>query len=90
MSHLSLLAFLLHAFDVPHDASDNVGYYVEGERDFRFCFLTDVGHITPSIRRYAHCSKHLVVEANYDMEMLLAGPYPEFLKQKSIRAQRTS
>ncbi|KGN90325.1 metallo-beta-lactamase [Porphyromonas crevioricanis] len=77
-----LIGLRVTPFDVPHDASDNVGYYMEGDDDFRFCLLTDVGHITPTIRSYAGRSKHLVVEANYDSEMLIAGPYPDFLKQR--------
>lgn len=73
--------FEVTAFDIPHDASQNVGYYISGH-GLSFTLLTDVGHITSTIRKYASKAIHLVVEANYDKEMLMFGSYPEFLKQR--------
>jgi phosphoribosyl 1,2-cyclic phosphodiesterase len=73
--------FRITAFDVPHDSVDNVGYAIEyGSRTF--VFLTDVGHITETITAYARRANYLVLEANYDTEMLAGGSYPEFLKQR--------
>ncbi len=73
--------FMITAFDVPHDSTDNVGYSIQIE-DKNFCFLTDVGHITPLIRLYAKKANYLILEANYDVEMLKNGPYPAVLKQR--------
>ncbi|MDR2626675.1 MAG: MBL fold metallo-hydrolase [Dysgonamonadaceae bacterium] len=73
--------FRLTAFDVPHDGSDNVGYYITcGEH--RFTFATDVGHITETVARYLRLGNHLIVEANYDEEMLREGNYPLYLKDR--------
>lgn len=76
-----LAGFNITPFSVPHDASENVGYYIEAE-DFSFAIATDVGHVTPKIKHYLQRAEHLVVEANYDREMLIAGPYPDFLKER--------
>ena len=73
--------FMITAFDVPHDSTDNVGYSIQIE-DKNFCFLTDVGHITPLIRQYAKKANYLILEANYDAEMLKNGHYPAVLKHR--------
>jgi phosphoribosyl 1,2-cyclic phosphodiesterase len=73
--------FGITAFEVPHDSSDNVGYSIEyGNRTF--VVVTDVGHITDTVTKYARKANHLVLEANYDEEMLQSGSYPEFLKER--------
>ena len=73
--------FKITAFEVPHDSSDNVGYCIEYE-DQTFVIVTDVGHITETIRKYVCKANHLVLEANYDEEMLKSGSYPAFLKER--------
>lgn len=73
--------FNITAFEVPHDSTDNVGYYIEyGEH--KFTFATDVGHITDTVTRYMRMANHLIIEANYDEEMLRFGTYPAFLKER--------
>ena len=75
--------FEITAFEVPHDGSDNVGYHIVFGKH-RFTLATDVGHITPTIERYMRVSNHLVLEANYDAEMLAQGNYPAFLKERIV------
>ena len=75
--------FHITAFEVPHDGSDNVGYYVRyGEHEF--AFATDLGHIPDSVAAYLCRARYLVIEANYDREMLLHGAYPYYLKQRIV------
>lgn len=76
-----LAGFQITSFLVPHDSVQNFGYYIR-RGDFTFALITDIGHITPEIRRYAGIVKHLVIEANYDVEMLRNGSYPDFLKER--------
>lgn len=73
--------FRIIAFEVPHDSTDSVGYYIEYGRH-RFTFATDVGHITETVSRYMCMANHLIIEANYDEEMLKFGSYPTFLKER--------
>ena len=42
---LNVGEFKITPFGVPHDSTDNVGYFVECE-GVTFCLITDVGHIT--------------------------------------------
>lgn len=73
--------FLIEAFEVPHDGTDNVGYSIKaGERTF--VFLTDLGEITPVAAGYIRRADYLVLEANYDEEMLRTGKYPFHLKER--------
>ncbi|MCC8144504.1 MAG: MBL fold metallo-hydrolase [Tannerellaceae bacterium] len=73
--------FLITAFEVPHDSSDNVGYHIVYQQH-KFTFATDVGHITDTVKKYLCMANHLILEANYDEEMLKFGTYPAFLKER--------
>ena len=73
--------FRITAFEIPHDSSDNVGYLVEfGEH--KVVLATDAGHISETMARYIKIANHLIIEANYDLEMLRTGSYPTFLKER--------
>lgn len=78
---MQLDAFKITAFEVPHDGTDNVGYCVEVNGRV-FSFLTDLGYITPIAAKYICRANHLVIEANYDEEMLKMGAYPQHLKER--------
>lgn len=73
--------FLITAFEVPHDSTDNVGYHIV-YGNHKFTFITDVGHVTDKVRQYMALANHLILEANYDEEMLRFGTYPAFLKER--------
>ena len=72
------------AFDVPHDGSDNMGFSIDFE-GHRFVLATDLGTVSERARYYMGMANYLVIEANYDSDMLRVGPYPEYLKAR-IRA----
>ena len=73
--------FRIEAFEVPHDSSDSVGYMIQFGNQ-RLTIATDVGCITETIARYLCMANHLVLESNYDEEMLRFGSYPDFLKER--------
>ncbi|MEA5080963.1 MAG: MBL fold metallo-hydrolase [Dysgonamonadaceae bacterium] len=68
-------------FEVPHDSVDNVGYFFE-IGDQTFALATDVGIITDTISHYICASNHLVIESNYDEDLLQNGRYPYHLKKR--------
>ena len=47
-----------------------------------FCIITDAGRITEEMGGYIMQADYLVIEANHDREMLMAGPYPAHLKER--------
>lgn len=71
--------FRITAFEVPHDGSDNMGFSIEFDSR-RFVLATDLGAIADRARFYMSQATYLVIESNYDLRMLLTGPYPEYLK----------
>lgn len=73
--------FTITAFEVPHDSTENVGYSIQFGNHC-FTIATDVGHITETVSHYICRANHLIIEANYDVEMLRDGSYPPFLKER--------
>lgn len=80
-SAFNLRDFRITPFEVPHDSVDNVGYFFEiGNQTF--ALATDVGIITDTITHYISAANHLVIESNYDEELLRNGRYPYHLKKR--------
>ena len=73
--------FTIRAFEVPHDASANNGYFITTDST-NFCLMTDCGKMTEEMCRFINKAENLVVEANYDEAMLVTGPYPLYLKNR--------
>jgi phosphoribosyl 1,2-cyclic phosphodiesterase len=69
------------AFSVPHDAANPVGFVLEAE-GVRVGIVTDLGHATTLVVERLRGCDVLMVEANHDDRMLVAGPYPWHLKQR--------
>ncbi len=66
-------------FEVPHDATETVGYHIEIDGK-RFTFITDAGAVTDDIVKYSSLADILILESNYDLDMLLHGGYSPELK----------
>ena len=73
--------FKITAFNVPHDAIECVGYLVS-YKQHKLVLVTDTGHINEKVSEYIRIANHLIIEANYDREMLFQGKYPPFLKER--------
>ena len=66
---------------VPHDAREPAQYIFRSQ-NIKLGVLTDLGKITPHIIMAYRFCQGLLVEANHDLEMLRAGPYPPMLKYR--------
>ncbi|MBQ8655646.1 MAG: MBL fold metallo-hydrolase [Prevotella sp.] len=75
--------FSVTPFGVPHDSSDNVGYFIEAGGT-NICLITDAGIVTDEMKQYISRARHLIIEANHDEEMVMGGPYPQFLKERIL------
>ena len=71
----------VHSIPTPHDAADGVACVLENEIH-RVGILTDLGHAFSGLREVLQSLDAVIIESNYDEEMLHSGPYPEFLKQR--------
>ena len=68
-------------FTVPHDAREPVQFVVsDGER--RLGVVTDIGVPTAHVAQVLSGLDALVLECNYDRDMLWAGGYPRWLKER--------
>ncbi len=76
-------AFSITAFLVEHDTPECVGYYIETTTSNLF-IATDLGCINDRAAHYMQKASNIVIEANYDEDMLLKGNYPLFLKQRIL------
>lgn len=68
-------------FCTSHDARESVGFRFDAP-GFSLGFATDLGRFTPEVVDAIAGCRALVVEANYDEQMLRQGPYPAFLKRR--------
>ena len=69
------------AFDVPHDASQPVGYTFETGTK-KIAYTTDLGRPTDTVLSHIKNSNVLLLESNYDAEMLEKGRYHALLKER--------
>jgi len=68
-------------FVVPHDATQTVGYFIN-LAGYSFAIMTDIGSMTEDAIDYAKQASSVVIEANYDLDMLRAGSYPPELQDR--------
>ena len=73
--------FEVQYFEVPHDATQTVGYAIRCEGHL-FVLMTDLGHVTEEAMAWASEAETVVVESNFDVDMLLGGFYPHELKMR--------
>ncbi len=71
-------------FVVPHDATQTVGYAIDYD-GYRFVIMTDLGRMTDEAVSYASRADTVVLESNYDMDMLMSGPYTYDLKMRIVQ-----
>lgn len=71
-------------FIVPHDATQTVGYAVEMD-GHRFVIMTDIGRMTDEAVELASSADTVVLESNYDMDMLMGGSYTYELKMRIVQ-----
>ncbi len=76
-----LAGFDIEAFPVCHDAPETIGFHI-CSGDKKITIVTDLGHICQTASRYIRDANFLVIESNYDEQMLDNGRYPHFLKAR--------
>ncbi len=77
----SLDALHVEPYPVPHDAREPCQFtFSDGMR--RLGVLTDVGSLTPHLVRMLSGCDALLLECNYDPDMLANGPYPPSLQAR--------
>lgn len=80
-SGFALDGLWVQPFTVPHDAREPV-QYVLSEGAFRLGVVTDLGAQTAHVTEVLSGCHGLVLECNHDLELLWAGGYPRWLKER--------
>ncbi len=75
--------FTITPFEVSHDGTDNCGFFIE-YHGLKLTIATDLGFVSERVRHYVSQANFLILESNYDAEMLRTGKYPEYLKRRII------
>lgn len=71
----------VHTIPTPHDSVDGVAFVVE-DGDSRVGILTDLGHVFEGLKEVLQSLDAVIIESNYDSQMLETGPYSASLKRR--------
>lgn len=69
-------------FSIPHDAANPCGFNISKDNNNQISIATDIGHMTKSIVDTIEGSKFILLESNYDTEVLRCCAYPYKLKTR--------
>lgn len=72
----------INAFATPHDSVGSVGYRFSLTDGEEVAVATDLGYITDEVRAGVTGCQTVLLESNYDAQLLRMGSYPWFLKQR--------
>ena len=70
---------VVETVSTPHDGVDGVVFVVD-DGEHRLGVLTDLGHVFGGLDDIIGSLDAVILESNYDPDMLAAGPYPDWLK----------
>lgn len=69
------------AFNVPHDAANPCAFNIFYKEN-KISVATDLGHINTDIMQYLKNSSFILLESNYDSNILKCSKYPYYLKER--------
>ncbi len=82
----SIGSIRVQTFPVPHDVCCN-GFRFTGRTGESIGFCTDLGEVGDAVLEALAGAGLVVMESNYDRDMLLGGPYPQSLKHRILSAE---
>lgn len=76
-------AFAVKPLAIPHDAAEPLAYsFLVGTQ--RVTVATDLGEVPRAVASALAHSTVAVFESNHDVDLLMSGSYPEFLKERIL------
>ena len=69
-------------FSIPHDAANPCGFNIIKDSKHQISIATDIGHMSNYILKYLEGSEFILLESNYDTEVLKCCSYPFRLKSR--------
>ncbi len=80
---MEVCGLTLYPFPLSHDAVEPTGFRLAWD-GVSLGVATDLGCVTPAATEALRRCTSVIMEANHDPSMLLAGPYPWFLKMRVL------
>ncbi len=74
--------FEIFSFPTPHDAQGSCGFRIHTQDDKSCAVCTDLGIVTDEVRNAVTGCNMVLLESNYDPDMLQCGSYPPELKNR--------
>ncbi len=71
----------INAFSIPHDAANPCGFNIYNNSN-KITIATDLGHMNDELLNNMKESKFILLESNYEPELLQYSKYPYILKQR--------
>lgn len=81
--HFEIGDLKIHPFSIPHDAAEPCGYSIYNNEK-KISIATDIGHMTSEILHKLEESEFVLLESNYEPEILKYAKYPYYLKQRIL------
>jgi len=81
MSPFKLAGVTVIPFRTPHDAVYPVGYRFEDGESVAV-YATDIGYVSSEVKSVMKGASLVMIESNYDRDMLIHGKYPPLLKER--------
>ena len=78
----------INSFSIPHDAANPCGFTLLNDNK-KISIATDIGHMTNDILKNLEESLFVMLESNYDPEVLKCSPYPFSLKTRIAGPSRS-
>lgn len=72
------------AFETSHDTPQSCGYRITLPDGRTAAVCTDLGYVSPAVEKALLGTDCVLLEANYDIEMLRNGSYPYYLKTRIL------
>lgn len=72
---------VIHPFSIPHDAANPCGFNLY-HKDKKMSIATDIGHMSKEVMQNLTNSSFVLLEANYEPEILKCSSYPYLLKER--------
>ncbi|NLX57145.1 MAG: MBL fold metallo-hydrolase [Planctomycetaceae bacterium] len=78
---MQLGSVTVETIPTPHDGADGVAFVIDDGR-CRLGVMTDLGHVFAGLEEVMLSLDAVLLESNYDPQMLKDGPYPAFLQER--------
>lgn len=80
----NFINFTLTLIPTSHDAKGSFGFLFDDDNNNSAVYITDTGYISEKNLKLIENKKLYYFESNHDIEMLMNGPYPYYLKQRIL------